>query len=178
MTSMHVYLIGYRGSGKSTVGRQLASRLQWTFVDTDDEIESDSGQTIRDLFEQEGEPGFRDREQRIIAQVAHQRPPAVIALGGGAVLRPANQTHISSTGWCVWLKGSPDQLFARISGDASTTDRRPNLSSGGGYNEVVEVLAAREPIYRQLAQKTVVTDEQTPDEIAAEVEAWVKSQAQ
>lgn len=174
---MHIYLIGYRGSGKSTVGRLLAMRLGRAFVDTDDEIEAASNMSIREIFERDGEPGFRDREQRAIELVTARTTPTIVALGGGAVLREANQQLISSSGYCVWMKGSAEHLYQRISGDNSTSQRRPNLSSHGGFDEVVEILAKREPVYDRLSRKTVVTDGKTPDEIVAEIEAWVNSLA-
>lgn len=172
----HLYLIGYRGSGKSTVGRALAHKLSLQFVDTDLVVESNSKRSIREIFEHEGESGFRDREQEAIAWAASQESCCVIALGGGAILREANQTQILSTGFPIWLQGSAEHLYTRISHDATTGQRRPNLSSRGGYDEVVEILAIREPIYRQLAKKTVITDGRNPDELVAEIAAWVKTQ--
>ncbi|MCA9132668.1 MAG: shikimate kinase [Planctomycetales bacterium] len=172
---MHLYLMGYRGSGKSSVGRMLAHQLDRPLVDTDEAIEKAAKQSISQIFATEGEAGFRDREQVAIATVAAIREPCVIALGGGAILRPANRQAIRQSGHVVWLQGSPEYLFARIQGDATTAARRPNLSPGGGYSEVVEILAVREPLYRQLAEKTIATDPKTPDEIAAEIAAWVNS---
>ncbi len=175
---MHLYLIGYRGSGKSTVGRLLAARLDMPFLDTDQVIESRSGSTIREIFAKEGESGFRDREQQAVADAGASRRPSIIALGGGAVLREANRERMQTTGKCVWLRGSAPELFGRIETDTATADRRPNLLAGGGYDEVVELLAAREPIYRELAQFTVTTDGKSPDELTAEIAAWVSKSEQ
>jgi shikimate kinase len=175
---MHIFLMGFRGSGKSTVGRLLAQRIGWPGVDLDDCIEASAGRSIRQIFEDEGESGFREREQQALALVAAGTVPTVIALGGGAILRPANQQLIRTMGRCVWLQGSAEQLLQRISADATTAQRRPQLSQRSGYDEVVEILAAREPIYRQLAQLTVHTDHRSPDELVLEIVDWLKSAGQ
>jgi shikimate kinase len=144
-------------------------------VDLDDCIEATAGRTIRQIFEDEGETGFREREQQALAVVAASRPPSVIALGGGAILRAANQQLIRTTGHCIWLQGSAAELLQRISADSTTAERRPQLSRRSGYDEVVEILAAREPIYSQLAQLTVSTDHRSPDELVLEIVDWLES---
>ncbi len=173
---MHLYLIGYRGSGKSTVGRLLAARLGRGVVDTDELIERESGMTIKEIFASEGEAGFRDRETFFIRSIAQRPSPAqVVSLGGGAILREVNQQLLAASGHCVWLQGSPELLHARIHSDQSTQSRRPNLSRHGGFEEVNAMLRVRTPIYQMLAQKTVVVDGATPDEIASEIADWVNS---
>ncbi|MEZ6078736.1 MAG: shikimate kinase [Pirellulaceae bacterium] len=119
---MHIYLMGYRGSGKSSVGRRLAERLGLPVVDTDTLIEKEAGQSIRDIFSIEGEAGFRQREASVLARAASSTTPAVIALGGGAILRPENQRIIGSSGRVVWLQGSPTSLLARIQADQTTAE--------------------------------------------------------
>ncbi len=171
---MHLYLMGYRGSGKSTVGQLLAARLGLPIVDTDAVIESVAGQTIREIFAAEGEQGFRQREQAAVTEVAAMNSASVISLGGGAVLRPANQHTIQRTGQVVWLTGSPAALLARMQADSTTHQRRPSLSLSSDYDEIVEILAARTPIYRRLANLTVDTDDRTPEEIVADIADWLK----
>lgn len=168
---MHIYLAGYRGCGKSTVGRLLAQQLGWPFVDSDEQIES-GGLSIRELFEQFGEAGFRDREQEAIRHIATCPAATVVALGGGAVLREANRELIAQTGRCAWLQGSAQVLYQRINADDGTEANRPNLTSRGGYDEVAEVLSMRAPIYDQVSEITVLTDDKSPDEITAELAAW------
>ena len=174
---MHLYLIGYRGSGKTTVGRALADRLGWGFVDTDQQIEETAGRTIRDIFAESGETTFRDLETAAIEQVAGLAAASVISLGGGAVLRERNRHILSHSGRCVWLRAPAELLYERISGDALTAQRRPSLSTLGGYAEVVELLARREPIYEQLADKQVMIAGLSPDLIVAEIAEWVNSTA-
>jgi shikimate kinase len=173
---MHLYLIGYRGSGKSTVGRVVAGLLDRPFIDTDVEIERASGMTIKEIFEREGEKGFRDRETAAI-QIAATFPDAknerVISLGGGAILRENNQTIIRSSGRCVYLKASAELLYQRITADHSTISRRPNLSAGGGFDEVVDILNKRSHLYEKLAQKIVSIEGRSPDEIAEEIRSWL-----
>ncbi len=170
----HLFLIGYRGSGKSTVGQRLADRLGWPFVDTDSWIEQKSGLSIREIFARDGEPGFREQETQAIRAVCSAAERAtVVSLGGGAVLRPENQLLLREHGTCVYLKGSAEELWKRIAADQSTQSRRPNLSVQGGFEEVVELLCRRSPVYENLAQKTVVVDGQSPDEVVDEILAWV-----
>ena len=146
---MHLYLIGYRGSGKSTVGRVVAQRLARPFSDSDDLVEAESGMTIKDIFAEKGEPWFRDLEAKVIAELAGETQfSRVVSLGGGAILRTSTQEILKATGLCVWLTASAEFLFQRIQSDDATKLRRPNLSQSGGYSEVVELLEKRTPIYR------------------------------
>lgn len=171
---MQLFMIGYRGCGKSTVGRRLAQLLNRRFVDTDDQIEQRAGLSIQQIFASEGEAGFRDREEQAISECAKQDGLWVIALGGGAILRDANQNVIRNCGKSIWLRGSAQELYQRIHQDPTTADRRPNLSAGGGYDEVLEILTRREPIYRELADLTIDTEGRVPDEIAEEIAAWAR----
>ena len=173
---MHFYLIGYRGSGKSTVGRLVAAQLGRAAIDTDDLIEQSSAMSIKQIFEAEGEAGFRDRESAVIQAVAADTShPAVVSLGGGSVLREANQRALRASGECVWLSASAQHLFQRIHSDQASQSRRPNLSQIGGFAEVEDLLLKRTPIYQQLAAKTIVVEGKTPDEICDEIVDWVSS---
>lgn len=170
---MHLYLLGYRGSGKTTVAHLLAQALDQPMVDTDDWIESNHGKTIRQIFSERGEEGFRDLEQTAVAQVSSISMPTVVALGGGAVLRPASQQVIRETGRRVWLDASPELLYGRICSDGTSQQRRPDLTDRGGLEEVTEILARRRPIYASMAELTIHTDDRTPDQIADEILVWI-----
>ncbi len=176
---MHLYLIGYRGSGKSTVAKLLATGLKRPLWDTDRMIEQSSGQPIRDIFAQSGESAFRELETQAIAQLGNlkEAAPAVVSLGGGAVLRPENQDLLRQTGYCVWLTGSPKVLYERIQSDSTSADSRPKLTDRDGYAEVEEVLRQREPIYRSLANMTVNTDCHSPDVVSSMILPWAESWA-
>jgi shikimate kinase len=165
-----VFLVGARGSGKTTVARLLAGRLGWSWVDADEVLEARAGQSIRAVFEAEGEAGFREREAEVLAELA-QRSRHIIATGGGVVLREANRTLLRR-GRVVWLTADADTLWCRMQGDRTTAERRPALTVGGRV-EVAEVLRVREPLYRACADLVVATAGRLPEEVAAEiVAAW------
>jgi shikimate kinase len=147
---MNIVLIGYRGSGKSSIGKRLAAKLWMDFVDTDALIVERAGQTIRDIFAAEGEAGFRRREAEVIAEVA-ARDNVLIAAGGGAILKPENVAALKRNAKVIWLKGRPEVLFQHIQADAQTGATRPNLTAAGGLDEVKTILEARTPLYQAAA---------------------------
>ncbi len=158
-------------------GRQTAGRaLRVSAVDSDDLIEQAAQATIREIFEREGEAGFRDREQHAIEQLAAQaeKVQRVVSLGGGAILREANRRALAASGKCIWLTASPEKLVERMRGDAGTAARRPALSQLSDYDEVVAILAARSPLYAAAAQKIVNTEDTTVEAICDEIVAWLK----
>lgn len=174
---VHIYLMGYRGCGKTTIGRLLADRLERAWLDTDQLIIAESGREIREIFEQDGQDAFRDLESSIVARVAAEKSPSVVSLGGGAILREQNRAALANSGRCVWLRGTAETLWQRISADASSAENRPNLTERSGFAEVVAVLADREPLYRSLADFTLDTDSDSPDEIVDAILSWMKSDA-
>jgi len=109
---MNVYLIGYRGTGKTTVARLLADNLGWKAVDSDEEIVRRSGTTIAEIFATEGEAGFRDREAQVIAELC-EGDRLIVALGGGAIVREENRQLITRQGLTIWLQASPQTLYNR-----------------------------------------------------------------
>ena len=171
---MNLYLIGYRGSGKTTVAAELARLLGWKWLDADEEIERRAGKTIQEIFASSGEPSFRDLEAAVVADLA-KLGSQVIALGGGAVLREENRVAIRASGKVVWLQASPGVLFERISNDASTAERRPNLTAGGGLAEVERLLAIRAPIYAACADLTLDAEGSLTAELASRIAIWLKS---
>lgn len=166
-----LFLVGYRGSGKTTIGRQLADRLGWNFVDADVELEARHGTTIREMFANEGEPVFRDRESAILADLS-QRDRVVIATGGGVVLRPENRDRLVHAGPVVWLTAEPAILWARMQADPTTAARRPDLAEGG-IREVERLLAIRAPLYAAVANLTVEAGALSPEAaVDAILAAW------
>src|SRR5262249_5119687 len=125
------------------VGRVLAARLGWGFVDADERIEAAAGVSIADIFAAEGEVGFRDREAAALAELA-ELTRHVVATGGGVVLRTANREVLRTAGFVAWLAASPEAAWERIRTDAATAARRPNLTAAGGLDEVRALMAARE----------------------------------
>src|SRR5262245_13601530 len=128
---MNLYLIGHRGSGKTTVAAALGEQLGWPWLDADAELERRAGQSIKQIFAEGGETAFRDLESAVLADLA-ARDRHIIALGGGAILREDNRQLIKSSGKVVWLQASPETLLARIHADPTTAERRPNLTGQGG----------------------------------------------
>jgi shikimate kinase len=152
---MGVVLIGYRGSGKTTVGRELARRTGRPFVDADDLVIARAGKTIREIFEQEGEPVFRDHESAVLRDVLG-RVDHIVSVGGGALDRETNRPLFSGGNHrVIYLRCDTDALLHRIQSDVQTAAMRPALTKlGGGLDEIDVVLARREPVYR-----SVLTDE-------------------
>ena len=149
---MTVSLIGLPGSGKSTVGRQLARRLQLPFFDSDHVIEQQLGCSIREYFEREGEVRFRDLEAAVIDELT-QKPEGVLSTGGGVVLRPENRQNLRARTRVIYLNSSPDQLFRRLRHDKS----RPLLQVADPLQRLRDLYAQRDPLYRETAHFQVET---------------------
>lgn len=164
----NIVLIGYRGTGKTSVARELAARLDRPWFDADEELERAAGKTIAEIFAEGGEPAFRDWESRIIAELAARRG-VILATGGGAILRPENREALAKQGRIVWLQASPETIHTRIQSDAATVARRPNLTRLGELDEIRTLLAARGPIYSELAEVAVDTESKSVPALADEI---------
>jgi shikimate kinase len=140
------------GSGKSTVGRQLARRLQLPFFDSDHEIEQRLGCSIREYFAREGETAFRDVEAEVIAELA-RGSQAVVATGGGAVLREANRRALRETGKVIYLRSTPEEVYRRVRNDA----QRPLLQVEDPLQRLRTMHAERDPLYREAAHFVIET---------------------
>ena len=154
---MIVYLVGMPGSGKSTVGREVAGRLGVPFVDLDEEVERRSGATVSQIFASEGESGFRTLEARALVD-ASRHDPSVVACGGGVVLEPANRITLRNTGTCVYLDVPLGVLQERVEPAAD----RPLIRAEG---DLERLLAEREALYREFAAH-VVDGSGDPGEVA------------
>lgn len=155
-----VFLVGFMGAGKTTVGEALAAALGWTFVDLDRLIERREGRSIREIFERDGEPEFRRLEREAIIS-CRELNAAVIALGGGAYVAEANRKLAREIGLTVWLDCPLDLCLRRITGDAA----RPLLRS---REEMADLFERRRPAYA-LADVTIETGERSQEELAAEI---------
>ena len=166
--AMNLILIGYRATGKTTVAQVLSARMGWEWMDADVEIERRAGKSIAEIFAQDGEPVFRDIEARVVADLC-KREQLVLAAGGGAPLRPESRQAMRAAGLVVWLKAEPETILTRMSGDATTAGRRPDLTDRGGLAEIVDLLGKRTAIYRESAHLEVDTEGKTPEKIAGEI---------
>ena len=150
-------LVGMPGSGKSTVGRQLAHRAGVPFIDLDHRLEQTLGTTIRAFFEAEGEARFRDLEAQVLAEVAALPGGMVLSTGGGAVLRPANREVLRRFGPVMYLRASPDEIFRRVKHDRT----RPLLQGGNPLDKLRELYAQRDALYRETAHYVIETGRPT-----------------
>lgn len=181
---MIVSLVGFRGAGKSTVGRLAAARLGASFLDSDEAIVAAAGGTsVAALFEREGEGGFRRREEEALESLLG-RPPAggraVLATGGGAVLSSVNRERMRAAGLVFWLDAAAATLRERIASDPATAANRPALRGGAGGDalaEIEEILAAREPLYRAAAHERIVVDGRSAEAVADEVVLLLRARA-
>ena len=165
---MHVWLIGMMGSGKTTVGRLVAAGAAVDFYDVDLEVVRRRGASIPDIWGREGEDGFRALETTVIEQLSGAAP-AVIATGGGAVLREPNRRAMRRSGTVVWLRAPAGVLAQRVGGGAG----RPLLADDGGAERLAELIESRRPAYQAAAHHTIGTEDRTPAEVAAEVAQWL-----
>jgi shikimate kinase len=152
LIAQQIILVGLPGSGKSTVGRQLARRLQLAFLDSDHVIEERLGCSIRDYFEREGEASFRDVEESVIDELT-LLAGGVLSTGGGSVLRPANRQHLHDRGYVVYLRSSPEELFRRLRHDVN----RPLLQVPDPLGRLRDLYTQRDPLYRETAHFIIET---------------------
>jgi shikimate kinase len=164
MKPRNLVLIGMSGAGKSRVGRLVAERLRWRFVDTDAEIERCTGRAVPEIFATDGEPQFRALEHDVVARVT-RRGGAVIATGGGAILDEANRDALFSGNLVVCLQASPEQIARRL---VHSRERRPLLEDADPLTAIRTIQERRAPLYA-LAHCTITTDDRTLGEVAAEV---------
>ena len=168
---MNLYLIGYRGSGKSTVAPLVAEQLGWTSIDSDEQVQLLVGETIAEIFERSGEGAFRQWEASVIEGLSRQNDQ-VISLGGGAVLDALTRRRLAESGKSVWLTADATTLFDRINGDDQSSDTRPSLTELSGLAEVESLLKVRAPTYEETADFTVNVAGQTPQQIAEAICQW------
>jgi shikimate kinase len=161
----HVVLVGLMGSGKTTVGRALAERLQRPLLDTDELVEQRAGRTIRDIFAAEGEAAFRDLEAAVLAEVLAGDEPAVVATGGGVVLRPENRAALDAAdARIVWLCAEPAVLLERLryAGNRPLLDHDPEAT-------LQRMAEERAPLYREVADLVVRVDGRSTHDVVEAV---------
>ncbi len=152
MNLMRLALIGLPGSGKSTVGRQLARRLQLGLIDTDQLLEQRLGCSIRDFFANEGESRFRDVEEQLVDELT-QTHDGVLSTGGGVVLRAPNREHLHQRCHVIYLRSTPEEVYRRVRHDQN----RPLLQVEDPMQRLRELFVLRDPLYQETAHFTVET---------------------
>lgn len=169
----HVYLIGYRATGKSTLAPLLAERLALPCIDLDARLARVHRRTISELWETWGEPYFRTQETILLTELS-ANPPTVFSTGGGVVIDPSNRELMRGTGFCVWLRATPETIGARLASDAATATSRPPLDPALDRDEEVAVtLARREPLYAEMAAGELWTDDRPLPALVDALEALV-----
>ena len=170
---MNLILIGYRGAGKSSVGRLLAERLGWDLISTDAEIVRKAGLPIPDIVQRFGWDHFRNLESAVCRELA-DKDHLIIDTGGGAILRPQNVENLKATGSLVWLTVEVRTIIERIGGDT----QRPSLTGAKSFtDEVEEVLRERQPKYQAAADHIVATDEKSLAEVADMIMALLQTRS-
>ena len=165
-----LFLTGPMGAGKSTIGRQLSKQLRMAFHDSDHEIEHRTGVDIPLIFELEGEAGFRKRESVVIDDLT-RLPDIILATGGGAILDPLNRRHLRERGRVVYLHASIDQQLKRTARDRN----RPLLQTGNPRARLEELMAVRDPLYREIADIIIDTDGMRVREVVREIIRQLKT---
>ena len=151
------------GAGKTTIGRQLAKKLNKKFYDSDHEIEQRTGADIPWIFEIEGEEGFRKREAQVLEELV-KHDNIVLSTGGGAILNKGNRDALTNNGFIIYLQSSPEKLYKRTAGD-----KRPLLQGKDRLAQIKKILQEREPYYESLANKIINTDKLTVKQIVCEI---------
>ncbi len=160
-TSKNISLVGFMGTGKSSIGKALGRKAGRSVVDIDLWIEAAQKRKIPEIFKKDGEARFRELEKEAIRQVALSQSGIVITTGGGAVLDPENLEILKRTGWVVALSASPQTIYERV----KDSRHRPLLKGGDAYSEICKLLEARKPFYAK-ADREFITDGLPPDQVA------------
>lgn len=171
---MILFLIGYRATGKTTIGRRLAEQLNCHWIDTDAEIEKFSQRTIPEIFTEDGEAGFREIERNVIKLIVDRvlrSETVVVSLGGGAVLSQSTQKLIGKRGRVVWLTAPAEELCRRIESSQQSTPR-PALTDQSLDQEVSQLLAERQPVYSDCADYTIDTCQLNVDQTVEQIAQW------
>ncbi|MBU1340768.1 MAG: shikimate kinase AroL [Proteobacteria bacterium] len=161
---MKIFLIGYRCTGKTTIGKLLANRLNIDFIDTDHLIEQSADASILQIVEKQGWEKFRHLEKKMLLNTKNMKN-SVIATGGGIILDPDNQQYIKNNGFSIWLDADINTILHRLNTDHKTPDSRPSLTDNDLLKETEDILKQRKPLYEKTADIRIDTSVVSPEEI-------------
>jgi len=171
---VNLYLVGYRCTGKTSVGRLLAEALAWTFVDMDHELVTEAGISIDEIVDSQGWKYFREREGKLLQRLS-QATKQVLSTGGGVVTVPENIATMRGSGKVVWLHASPATIAGRMEADRDTAGQRPPLHGNDSVVEIEEVLAERLPLYDEAMHLQVETDDLSLEEVSESILRWLET---
>ncbi len=159
-----IAFVGYRATGKTTVGRIVAQRLGWIFVDMDETLMDRLGMTIAEWVRDKGWESFRAEESRLLAEVASSKH-VVVATGGGVVEKLENRQILKNNFFVIWLSCPAEEIVDRLAKDEKSISNRPSLTGLGLLEEVSQVLSHREPLYREVADVVIDVHSKKPNEV-------------
>ena len=162
MPKQNIILVGFMGTGKTTVGTLLSERTGFPLIDMDSQIEAEEGRSINDIFAQSGEPYFRQLEREMVQKLS-KKSGCIISTGGGIVLNPENISDFAQSGLVVCLSASPEKLLERLKNDST----RPLLARDK-QDQIIQLLADRKPLYEAIDFQ-IQTDALSPDQIAEQI---------
>ena len=172
---MNLYLVGYRCTGKSSVGQLVSEALGWVFVDIDDALQIEEGRDIEQIVLEQGWEYFRTVETTLVQRLS-RGSNQVIATGGGVVTRPGNVALMQGSGKVVWLQASPKTIAQRMTADSTSAGQRPPLQGKDSIGEIEEILSERLPLYQQAMHFRVDTDGLSPREVADRILRWLETE--
>lgn len=166
--NQNIYLVGYRASGKTFVGKAVADKMNWSFVDADQVLERQQGRSIAKIVKSGGWKEFRELEKELLKQLIKSKKH-VISTGGGVVLDPDNIKNMKNTGLVVWLEARPETICKRLANDEKTATQRPALTDQGVLGEITTVLEQRTPLYKDAADLIISTDKTDVEKICVQI---------
>lgn len=173
---MNIFLTGYRCTGKTTIGKQLAGLFGFDFIDADEMLVEDAGMTVAEIVERFGWDDFRDRESEVLKKLCSMNN-VVVATGGGVILRDHNVDCMKKAGTVVWLKASVETIAERMVRDDKTGEQRPGLTDKGAVREIEETLTLRLPMYQGAMNFSVDTDDKSVDEICSKIKNTLEQES-
>ena len=168
-----VYLIGCRAVGKSSIGKMLAQKLSYVYLDTDAMITEKHGQSVTEIVEAGGWQRFREYEEEVLREL-QSRCQCVVATGGGAIVHSKLWPHLKKQGCVIWLTAALDVLCSRIRGDRQTDGQRPSLTGNDVCRELEDILAERSPLYEAAADYTIDTGVMNIADVVSEIQGFLQ----